>query len=1212
MKKTMKKVLAIVLTVLMCVSVVLPVMAEGTTSGCPGVGVAHTLANCTNYETYKTYAPTCEKDGYTHYQCKVCSVFFADSWVDRPNANGLCVWEVTTKASCFADGVETCKNCGATKAIEKRAHSELVPVDGSPVCGTPDTKITLKCTNAATDKYVACTHTEQGDASQNHDWKIDVTVQPSCGVKGEASYTCKRCSFNKTMEIYSTGDHDLEDVEAVEEDCTTDGNHAHKKCKDCGLLLMGGVVVDEEDVVIEAHHTYDAETPTAVIWPTCTTPGFKFYGCTACGQTAATETLSMLPHITDPADRGKTNAADITLSGEIKTPLDCTLDQDEVTEYECCGNKHEDDTSATEPTCGFRWTAITCEVGSEEAEDRGHEIEVIVVKPNCTEGGYTYKFCAACNEAKHTDECEDECTVLHGQIGEVYDETDPVEGKHVWADSEYINAPSCTASGTAVSYCTKCNIVESNRQVDALGHSWEREGVSLDDLTPTLNCVLGVLEYACTECTDLEGRVHTVAVPNFNRDDIKFHISYDETAENNWVRADGEDGINHYRDGSCTVGSLDIYTCDCGYSILIEGEASHVKSNVTPYVAPLCLTNGRHGSWTCSVCNGTAYTDATGEVVVFVEADEDVADVEDFSVIIPMLSENGKHLNKTVYKAFAGATCATAGNTEGWYCNVCCDFVADEDEEVEDDDDAPTITLKVGAVNSLENPAFAMSEVIEPLDHENKVMDDWANLSKNGDTFVYDDDGRIVRVPTCLEYAYAHYVCPDCDLEYWDDYKKELGHDTEEVEISADCDNGGYNLVVCKRGDLCDLTAETLGGVPYKVVEKEAVARLEHKDAEGNPIKCVFEDFICSVCSPAVDGDGDPILDAEGEQVMNLVDWERSHDYVETEYEKTCVSYGYTLTSCTTCHDGKVEENTVDGFGPHTYAADPTSNKPVVTIDGKTWTVTKEPTYAAAGSKYQKCTVCGDKVTDDNYVKTDMKLAFTTTNAKKADAAIVNSGLIAVTIKTHAYKLPIWGLELSIKYNNQLVAFEGFEVNNASFKDTTKVASKNVESDGITTQGYVDRDEIVTVLATAGNGTDGKAQNVEVNGDGVAFVTVYFRVLDNTVGGNAAFTIVENSVEVVDKTAAEKTVSSVGTIPSAAIKALGDVNGDAEYTAAGVATVKDAIALQLIVEKNNGTYNAMADIDKDGKVTVADFGYLMQYISGEIAYNELCAIGVKA
>jgi len=1179
MKKTMKKVLALVLAVLMCGSFVLPAMAAGATTGCPGVGVAHTLDNCTDYKTHKTYAPTCEKDGYTHYQCNVCSVYFADSWVDRPNEDGECEWEVTTKASCFADGVKTCKNCGATEAIAKRSHV-MEAVDGSPVCGAPGTKVTRKCTRTANDNYEACTHTDEIAAGEDHDWIITVTVQPSCGVKGEAKYTCEDCGYFKTMEIYSTGDHVLEEVAEVANTCTTDGNVEHDKCKVCGLLFIDDEVVDEEDVIVKAEHSFNAEEPTAIVYPTCTTPGFKFFGCTVCGQTADTEELPMLPHITRDEDKGKTKAADVTLTGGTTiTELDCVAGTDLVVEYECIGNRCTEDTNTNNPhTTPFTWRVTEMKLGSEESVEEGHVIAPVVVKPNCTEKGYTYNNCAIC-----------------GQIGEEYNETEIVADAHIWVNATPIQAAGCTTPGVAVAYCEKCNLVDDTHVVEALGHSWERGTNPLATHDYVRDCKNGVLVYTCTDdnCDDTANNKFTTPIDeDFDIDDITWHRDY---VGGSWTGA-----YNEVREGSCTVGSVETYGCSCGYTILVMGEASHVKdeSSVVPYLAPYCLTDGHYGSWDCSVCHGTAYTDADGDIVVFVEADEDVNDLENFSVTIPKLSKNDKHTNKTVYKKASSATCTTAGNTEGWYCNVCCNFVADADEDPEDANDAPTITLKPGAVYNAEKPAYELSTVIDPLDHEDKYIDDWANLATDpDDEFIIGTDGRIVRVPTCLEYAYAHYVCPDCGLEYWDNYKKELGHDTEKVVISADCDNGGFNLVVCEREDLCDLEETTYGTDSYKVVEEEKVGRLYHKDADGNPIKCVKEDFYCSVCSP-----------------NTLVAWAKSHDYTQKHYYATCISPAYTLYSCSTCNDGIVVEDTIGDKGDHNYAADTNPPAGATTSDDGKWTITKAPTYAAAGSRYQKCTVCGETVTDNNYVKTDMKLSFTTTNAKNGNATFVNSGLIALTVKTHAYKLPVWGLELSIKYNNQLVAFEGFDVNNASFKDTTKVASKNIELDngGVVPAGYVDRDEVVTILAYAGNGADGKAQNVELNGDGTALVTVYFRILDNTIGETAAFTVVADSVEVVDKTPAEKTVSSVGTIPSVAIKALGDVNGDEAQTAVGVATVADAIALQLIIDKNDNTYNAMADIDKDGKVTVADFGYLMQYISGQIDYNELCAIGVKA
>ena len=40
-------------------------------------------------------------------------------------------------------------------------------------------------------------------------------------------------------------------------------------------------------------------------------------------------------------------------------------------------------------------------------------------------------------------------------------------------------------------------------------------------------------------------------------------------------------------------------------------------------------------------------------------------------------------------------------------------------------------------------------------------------------------------------------------------------------------------------------------------------------------------------------------------------------------------------------------------------------------------------------------------------------------------------------------------------------------------------------------------------------------------------------------------------------------------------------------------------------------YNAAADVDKDGEITVADFEYLAKYIVGAMTYAQLCALGAN-
>ena len=63
------------------------------------------------------------------------------------------------------------------------------------------------------------------------------------------------------------------------------------------------------------------------------------------------------------------------------------------------------------------------------------------------------------------------------------------------------------------------------------------------------------------------------------------------------------------------------------------------------------------------------------------------------------------------------------------------------------------------------------------------------------------------------------------------------------------------------------------------------------------------------------------------------------------------------------------------------------------------------------------------------------------------------------------------------------------------------------------------------------------------------------------------------------------------------------------YEEAKALTAADVDAIQGMLAGTD--YNAAADVDKDGEITVADFEYLAKYIVGAIDYAKLCALGAN-
>ncbi len=1098
MKKTIKKVLALVLAVLMCSSVAIPVVADDV--ACPGTGATHTKSNCSSYTKISETPSICGENGYTVYECNTCHTYFLD---DITLAVGEHEYEkkgAIVNATCTEDGYKVCDICGhKTKTDDKLEHKfGQWELDGKD-CDGSTVKEIRKCVNTGCDHFeTRDRETEIGD----HDWTlVEVIKAPTCSVAGSGTFKCDTCEVTETLVIEPTQKHTFTIyLNAKAETCTEDGNKAGYACAECGAY-------ESESMHIPAAHKYQVSQNEEA---TCEKAGWVVNYCTVCGDSEATVTAP-LGH-----DRGKVL--------EYVAP-NCISAGYTKYEHVCSRGCDEDDSTSSGYVAGVTVDDETDNVKIAIAATPDiHTYELITHEATCQTEGFTRL------------ECQIEgCGAVDKDSYTKIAEKNP--DNHEWKEQILVK-PTCTAAGQKTRNCV-CGALESAVSVPATGHKYfnEVDGVKTSSKTPTVtmpSCKVGdgYITWQCMNCTDKKA-VFKDYVGEWTVGTSKVSLKYDatNTTHHKFDYTMGNKGVLGTEQGDCKTVGYNSYFCkDCAklVQIPIEGTGKHIPNMETfkSKVEAKCETKGYAEYWQCDRC----------------EEYWEGAEMKDGKYVYEKGSDAPKRIE---YKALghknyvAGKlpTCTENGYKATWDCDVCGTKSTSADDDY----------------------------IKSALGH------DW--IVNPGKAAVVNTD--------CESYSYTGYVCKrkDCGAEKIDDFKY-IDHDWDKDNlIEATCEEGAYYN--CKNCTSKNYQGEKLG----------------HLDQNGKVVKCATATFKCY------------------REDCTGVDFETTHNYSVTTVAATCTNVSYKLYQCVDCTYHKKSELGLNK-APHNYHAEAGVADTTVVGD---WTVTVEPTYTAPGSRYQKCTVCGDKKVDDNYVKDDIKVSFTTTNPNNDKAAIVNSGLIAVTIKTTSYKLSVWGLSLSLKFDEQVVEFAGYEVNNVAFKDTTKVDSKNVYDDGITIKDYVDRDDVVTIVAFAPNTTDGKTQNVEINGEEVAFVTVYFRVLGTVTNDTPAEFTVTQDTEAVKSVASddesEEIAVTTGTIPSVTIKALGDVNGDADITAVSIATVKDAMGLMQLIEKNmqneDKTYNAMADIDKDGVITAHDFGYLMQYISGEITYSELCAIGVN-
>ena len=182
-------------------------------------------------------------------------------------------------------------------------------------------------------------------------------------------------------------------------------------------------------------HTYGSAVITKQ--PTCTAEGTKTKTCTKCGATV-TETIAKLSH---------------SYTATVVAPT-CTADGYTLHKCSVCGTSYKDNTTKAtghsfgnsivtkQPTCTSEGTAIkTCTkcnaTVTETIPKTSHKYADTVVAPTCTAGGYTLHKCSVCGTSY-----KDNTTKATG---------------HSYGNSVVTKQSTCTAEGTAIKTCTKCN-----------------------------------------------------------------------------------------------------------------------------------------------------------------------------------------------------------------------------------------------------------------------------------------------------------------------------------------------------------------------------------------------------------------------------------------------------------------------------------------------------------------------------------------------------------------------------------------------------------------------------------------------------------------------------------------------------------------------------------------------------------------------------------
>ncbi len=226
--------------------------------------------------------------------------------------------------------------------------------------------------------------------------------------------------------------------------------------------------------------------------------------------------------------------------------------------------KHENiNVTVLDPTCtegGYTTNVcLDCEYTyvSDEKDPKGHNIKATTVPPSCDEQGYT----------------ENACFCGYSFISSYVKPTG-----HDFRDS--VISPDCEKPGYTVHICNKCDFQYIDEYTAALGHSFDEETVA-------------------PSCTEQGYTVYS----------CKCGYSY----ESDYVQTKGHDLVVEITDPTCTEQGFTTYTCKCGYTYVSDFVTTLEHSYNEETTSPTCIEPG-YTQYTCEcgLSYRSEYVAATG------------------------------------------------------------------------------------------------------------------------------------------------------------------------------------------------------------------------------------------------------------------------------------------------------------------------------------------------------------------------------------------------------------------------------------------------------------------------------------------------------------------------------------------------------------------------------------------------------------------------
>lgn len=1051
--------------------------------------------------------------------------------------------------------------------------------------------------------------TEAGYDADNHSDLKEMVITPStCLTEGKAKYSCKNCNVGTWEAALPVLEgHDLRtEIAEFKQTCRYDGHTAGIYCPDCAALELGELKYSFQDGV---------------------TAGFGYIkGVTKIGASSANHAMTWVENgVTKTAPvlfhrPGTCNIKELTVYKCEK----CSTNEKNV-EFEVVGeldvynhNKYvyvnnELDATQSSSTITVKPDYIAAyEAAKEVTVNWGACIEYTPAQQTCLDAGWHANLkCTACKEVLAVSATSFAKYTVDGV---------DADASMLWLDQTTVDDTTGRISNVSAITCAVCKAY-NDPNADGNGDktaAWEESPHFTFHYAKNEDGSFLIDPSSKTKVIESFEVQLVLPATGHSLKDVPAVV---ETCFTDGHTA-GKDCTNQWPKDLAALKDKDTSNdSTCGYK---EGQTfipAH-RDNYTEWyngVTPTCSTYGVGTLVTANVYRNDRYTEFVvipaifdeityenvyaGQFLIIVNGEykvieaEDITKYEDATIVVtPAGDTNGVTFVETIDAAIGGKYCTKCNNAkditnrEYYLAPLAHDFV-----------------VNTATKNCTE---FGWAEV------------KCTKCTENGPHWLDRDGDNVVDVAVqFVELAGTTTVANAAEVElswFFTEFEYATGHEYTEYEDEDDAPEGWVVMgQIVSKAEMNDAIAEGYENV-FGVVNMCTTNTIKYTECEngcGSRQSIGDEVVATGHYYEQTDGTKTPIstacneidkwvgyaCSAPGCYVAIYKDTVPTHDLVAVQVAETCTKTG--LQACYACVDcddyfAVYYNETLDQIDLIALDFTPTEKEAAavgydydvmcalvegIVIPKHEPTITKVDAYVAAtetvdGYWTYTCMECGETVTEKLEAESQLVLDITVEDVNGAKVT-ANGNEIVVKVAYTAKEYKFRALDLDFYFDNYALTFNKAEVK-AEYDEALNVI----------TDVAVDEDTI-SVLTYVPNGLK---QNATLTGEDVAYIYFYFTV--NTVSTVDEELFFLDSVDAKYYDAETETNEDQSQYVTynydyvLEVGATGDVDNSYEID------YSDLLDMMDIIYTEGADYNAMADINKDGVVDVADFAALKTFV----------------